>query len=287
MARPLWTGSIAFGLVTIPISLHRAVRDTRPRFRMLHAKDKSPVRFERVCLREGKPVAWENLVKGYEYEKGKFVSLTREDMQVAALEKSHTVDIVDFVDASGIDDRYFEVPYYAVPAKGGERAYAVLREALRQSGKTAVAKVMLRGTQHLAALEAIEDALVLTLLRFPDELADLSEFKFPPASGVREKEVEMAQTLIGQLSDEWKPEKYTDEYQTNLMRVIRAKLKGQKPTLKEEAPDERQAGVVDLMERLRQSLGAKPARSGPAAPRKAQARAAGGKARAKKPARVA
>ena len=179
MARPLWTGSIAFGLVTIPIQLHRAVRDTRPRFRMLHAKDKSPVRFERVCQREGKPVAWEDLVKGYEYEKGKFVVLTREDLKAAALEKSNSVDILDFVDAHDIDDRFFETPYYAMPGKGGERAYAVLREALKESGKTGVAKIMLRDNPHLAALEAIEDALVVTMMRFPDELVDVSELSRP------------------------------------------------------------------------------------------------------------
>ncbi len=265
MARPLWTGSIAFGLVTIPIQLHRAVRDTRPRFRMLHAKDKSPVRFERVCQREGEPVAWDDLVKGYEYEKGKFVTLTREDLKAAALEKSNSVDILDFVDAQDIDDRFFETPYYAMPGKGGERAYAVLRQALKESGKTGVAKVMLRDTPHLAALEAIDDALVVTMMRFPDELVEVSEFRVPSASGVRPKEVEMAKTLIGQLTDKWDPKKYTDEYQANLMRLIRAKLKGKKPTLKEEEPDERQAEVVDLMERLQQSLGGRAARGRAAA----------------------
>ena len=119
--RALWTGSIAFGLVTIPIQLHRAIRDTRPRFRMLHAKDKSPVKFERVCQREGHAVSFSDLVKGYEYEKGKFVVLTREEIETAALDKTSTMDILDFVESEAIDDRYFETPYYAVPGKGGER----------------------------------------------------------------------------------------------------------------------------------------------------------------------
>ena len=132
--RALWKGSISFGLVNIPIELHTAVRDHRPRFRMLHAKDKSPVRFERVCIRDGHPVAWEDLVKGYEYAKGHFVVLTKEDFQAAALEKTRTVDIIDFVKSDEIDDRFFETPYYLVPAKGGERAYALLREAIRESG---------------------------------------------------------------------------------------------------------------------------------------------------------
>src|SRR5438046_1071889 len=141
MARPLWKGSLTFGLVNIPIELHTAIRDHRPHFRMLHAKDKSPVRFERVCIRDGTPVAWEELVKGYEYSKGHFVVLTKEDFQAAALEKTRTVDIIDFVKAEEIDDRFFETPYYLVPAKGGERAYALLREAIRDSGRTGKGKL--------------------------------------------------------------------------------------------------------------------------------------------------
>src|SRR5512147_3095150 len=143
-SRALWTGAIAFGLVTIPIQLHRALRDTRPRFRMLHAKDRSPVRFERVCQRESRPVAWSEIVKGYEHQKGKFVVLTREDIESAALAKTNSLDILDFVDADDIDDRFFETPYYALPGKGGERAYAVLREAMRRTGRTGVGKIMLR-----------------------------------------------------------------------------------------------------------------------------------------------
>jgi DNA end-binding protein Ku len=255
--KAIWTGSIAFGLVNIPIQLHRAVRETRPRFRLLHAKDKSPVRFERVCEREGRVVSWGDLVKGYEYEKGRFVVITPEDLKAAALEKTRTLDILNFVLGHEIDDRFFETPYYVVPGKGGERAYAVLREALYQSGKTGVGKIMLRETQHLAALEAIDGALVLTMMRFPDELADLSEFRLPPATGQRPKEIQMAKALIDQLSDKWSPEEYKDEYQTNLARVIRAKLKGKTARLKEEPPDPRHGKVVDLMERLQQSLAGK------------------------------
>src|SRR3990170_2659099 len=135
MARAMWKGSIAFGLVNIPIELYSAVRDHRPKFRLLHAKDESPVSYERVCQNEGKPVAWEDLVKGYEYEKGQFVILTKDDFKTAAIEKTRTVDIIDFVKADEIDDRFFETPYYLVPSKGGERAYALLREAIRDSGR--------------------------------------------------------------------------------------------------------------------------------------------------------
>ena len=137
MARALWKGSISFGLVNIPIELHTAVRDHRPKFRMLHAKDKSPVKYERVCIRDGHAVAWEDLVKGFEYAKGHFVILTKEDFKAAAVEKTRTIDIIDFVETDSIDDRFFETPYYLVPAKGGERAYALLREALRESAASA------------------------------------------------------------------------------------------------------------------------------------------------------
>src|SRR5207247_10021855 len=201
--RALWKGSIRFGLVNIPIALHTAVRDHRPHFRMLHAKDKSPVRFERVCIRDGTPVAWEDLVKGYEYEKGHFVVVTKEDFQAAALEKTRTVDILDFVKSEEIDDRYFETPYYLVPGKGAERAYALLREAIRESGRIGIAKFILRDAQHLAAVEVIEQALVLSVMRFADELVDAPSFSFPAADVVRSRELEMAKTLVDNLASDW------------------------------------------------------------------------------------
>jgi DNA end-binding protein Ku len=253
VARAMWKGSIAFGLVNIPIELYSAVRDHRPRFRLLHAKDESPVSYERVCQSEGKAVAWEDLVKGYEYEKGQFVVLRKDDFKTAALEKTKTIDILDFVDPQAIDERYFETPYYLQAGKGADRAYALLRDAIRKSGKVGIAKIILRETQHLAAVETIGDAIVLTMMRFADELADLADFKFPKAEGIRPGEMNMALQLIDSLSATWEPAKYTDEYQENLMRVIQAKLKGKKPKLQDrETPQ--QADVVDLMARLRASL---------------------------------
>jgi DNA end-binding protein Ku len=253
MARAIWKGAIAFGLVNIPIELYSATRDHRPRFRLLHAKDESPVKYERVCQTEGKPVGWEDLVKGYEYEKGQFVVLSKDDFKTAALEKTKTVDILDFVDPKEVDERYFETPYYLQPGKGADRAYALIREAIRESGKIGIAKIILRESQHLAAVEAIGDALVLTMMRFADELADMGEFRFPSADGIRPAELKMARQLVESLSAQWEPEKYTDEYTENLMRVIKAKLKGKKPRLQErETPH--QAEVIDLMARLRASL---------------------------------
>jgi DNA end-binding protein Ku len=261
MPRALWKGSISFGLVNIPIELHTAVRNHRPRFRMLHAKDKSPVKFQRVCIRDGHPVAWDDLVKGYEYSKGHFVVVSKEDFQAAAVEKTRTVDIIDFVDADEIDDRFFETPYYLVPTKGGERAYALLREAIRESHRVGIAKFILREAQHLAAVEVIENAIVLTVMRFADELVDVAQFNFPSDKELRKPELEMAKALVNNLAAEWDPAKYTDQYRENLMRIIQGKLKGKDVEL---APDTepRQAEVIDLMERLRQSLaqsGAKPA----------------------------
>jgi DNA end-binding protein Ku len=253
MPRALWKGSISFGLVNIPIELHTAVRNHRPKFRMLHAKDKSPVKFQRVCQRDGTPLAWEDLVKGYEYAKGHFVVITKEDFQTAALEKTRTVDIIDFVEAEQIDDRFFETPYYLTPAKGGERAYALLREAIRESGRIGIAKFILREAQHLAAVEVIADAIVLTVMRFADELVDIEGFEFPANTSIRKQELDMAKALVNSLAADWDPSKYTDQYRENLLKVIQAKVKGKEVELEAEA-EPRQAEVVDLMERLRRSL---------------------------------
>jgi DNA end-binding protein Ku len=253
MPRPIWKGSIAFGLVNIPVELHTAVRDSRPHFRMLHADDKSPVRYERVCAREGKPVAWDDLVKGYEYEKGKFVILTKEDFKAAALEKSRTIDIKTFVKGGDIDDRFFESSYYLTPQKGGEHAYALLREAVREKELVGIATIVLRDAQHLAALEIKDKAMVLTMMRYADELVDVADYTFPPADKVRKPELQMAKTLVEQFTGEWDPTEYTDEYRENLMKIIKARMKGKTVELHEDE-EPRSAEVVDLMERLRQSL---------------------------------
>jgi DNA end-binding protein Ku len=285
MARPLWTGSLSFGLVNIPIELHPAVRDTRPHFRMLHAKDRSPVKFERVCIRDGHPVAWADLVKGYEYQKGHFVVLTKEDFKAAALEKTRTVDIIDFVKADEIDDRFFETPYYLVPARGGERAYALLREAIRESGRTGIAKFILRDAQHLAAVEVIEQAIVLSVLRFAEELVDVSQLAFPAARGVRKSELDMAKALVNSLAAPWDPAKYTDQYRENLMRIIKSKAKG-RPARLERDEEPRHADVVDLMERLRRSLAQRGGTPG-GSPRASSPERTPGKASPKKRARRA
>ena len=179
MARPIWKGAITFGLVSIPIEVHTAVRDKQLRFHLLTAKDHVRVKYERVSEKTHKPVAWNDLVKGYEYSKGRYVVLTPEDFEAAALEKTRTIDILDFVKAEDVDDRFFDKPYYVTPGAGGDRAYALLRETIREAGKIGIAKFVLRDRQHLAAIEVIEDALVLSTLRFADELVPASEYSVP------------------------------------------------------------------------------------------------------------
>ena len=271
MPRAIWKGSISFGLVTIPVELHTAVRDHRPKFRMLHARDKSPVRYERVCQREGKPVAWEDLVKGFEYEKGQYIVLTKEDLKAAALNKDKAIDIMDFVKGEDIDDRYFETPYYLTPQKGGQHAYALLRDTLKESGRVGIAKIIIREAQNLAALEVIDNALVLTVLRYADELVDTSQLEFPTSEKVRKGELEMATMLVNNLAAEWDPAKYTDEYRDNLMKLIKARMKGEKPKLPESADAPDDGKVVDLMERLRQSLASREGRGSRGGPRGAPA----------------
>jgi DNA end-binding protein Ku len=269
MARALWTGSLSFGLVNIPIEIHTAVRDKGPHFRMLRRTDKSRIHFQRVAESDGEVVEWDDIVKGYEVAKGQYIVLTPEDFEKAALKKDRVIDIQDFVKADAIDDRFFDKPYYLLPGKGGDRAYALLREAIKDSGQIGVAKFVLRTKQRLAAIEAIGDALVLSTMRFRDELAKLEEFDFPAAKAVGKRELQMAQRLIEEFSSEWDAEKYTDDYRHNIMKIVEAKRDKTRPDLVPEA-DPQSAQVIDLMERLRKSLGTKRAYTAKAAkaPRK-------------------
>lgn len=250
----IWKGSIAFGLVNVPIELRAAVREDHISFRLLHKKDNTPVRYERVREDDGKNVKWEDIVKGYEYEKGEFVVLTDEDFKAAALEKSESIEISDFVDADEIDPRYFETPYFAIPAKGGTRAYAVLREGMRAANVVGVGTVILRQKQHLAGLHVMGDAIVVEIMRFANEIVPASEYTFPAASETRPKEVEMAHKLIESLHSPFEPEKYTDVYRANLLRVITAKSKGKKVSLPTPAAGRGDDKVLDLMQKLEASL---------------------------------
>jgi DNA end-binding protein Ku len=251
----IWKGALSFGLVNIPVELKPAVRsDDNISFRLLHAEDLSPVKYERICSADGEVVPWSEIVKGYEYQKGKFVVMTDDDFKAAAIESSRAIEILDFVKEEEIDPRFFETPYYLVPTKGGEKAYALLREAIRKSESIGIGKITIRQKQHLAGIKVVGDALVLEIMRFAGELVDQSDYTFPAAEGVRPQELSMAEQLIANLAEPFDPEKYTDDYRANLMKVIRAKMKGKK--IEVEEPDEQteDRGVIDLMSRLQASL---------------------------------
>jgi DNA end-binding protein Ku len=269
----IWKGSVAFGLVNIPVELRTAIRSDHISFRLLHKDDLSPVKYERVCEAEGDPIPWSEIVKGYEYEKGKYVVMTDADFKAAAIEGSKAIDIVDFVKEEEIDPRFFETPYYLVPSKGAEKSYALLREAIRSTGAVGIGKIIIRQHQHLAGIKVIGDALVLEIMRFSNELVDSTEYTFPARENVRPQELKMAEQLIDNLAEPFDPDKYTDDYRSNLMKIIKGKMKGKKVKI-EEAHEERDANVLDLMSRLRASLdqgtAKKPARKRAAATKRAK-----------------
>ena len=256
MARPIWSGTLSFGLVSIPVGLNTGVRDLGPHFHMLRKKDDSRINYAKVAAADHKPVSNDELVKGYEVKKGEFVEVTDEDFSKAALKKDRVIDIIDFVEAGQIDDRYFNRPYYLTPGNGGAKSYALLREAIRNAGRVGVAKFVMREKQYLAAIEVIGDALVLITMRFAEELVAEDAFDLPAASEVRAKDLQLAEKLVNSLASEWNPKQYTNEYRSNLMAVIEAKRKRVRPKL-EAADAPADAKVIDLMERLRRSIGAK------------------------------
>lgn len=258
----IWTGAIAFGLVNIPVRVETAVRSHDLGFKLLAPKGKDnycPVKYERVCKEDGKEVPWDDIVKGFEYEKERYVVLTDEDFEKAALATNKTFEIQDFAPEGEVDPRYFEKPYYLIPQKGGERAYALLRDAMKSTGTLGVGTITLRKKQYLASIKPIGDAIVLDLMRFADEVLDGSEYRFPGAD-YRPQELKMAEQLIGNLTEDFDPEKYKDEYRENLEKIIAAKMKGKRVTLREAAEPE-MTGVIDLMDRLKESLEGKPKKS--------------------------
>lgn len=250
---PIWKGALTFGLVNIPVRMQPAVRSDSLSFRMLYEKDLSPIKYQRVSETHPKPIPWDDIVKGYEYEKGQYVVLAPEDFEKAAISSSRTIDILDFVKEEEVDFRFFETPYYLVPEKNGEKAYALLRKAIQDTGTLGIGKVTLRTRQHLAGVKTVGNALVLELMRFANELVDADEYRFPEGEDVRPQELKMAQQLIGSLTVEFNPESYTDEYRENMMKIIRAKMKGKTVRIEEPGIAE-PTGVIDLMARLQESL---------------------------------
>jgi len=250
----IWKGTISFGLVNIPVHLEAAVRRSASvSFRQLHKDDLAPIKMERVCSRDGESLAWADVVKGYEYAPDQFIVLSKEDLEAARPAKSKLLEIRDFVEAGELDPRYFETPYFLLPDGHDVKAYVLLREAIRETGMVGIGTITLRERQHLAAVRTVGDALVLELMRFAHELVDLDAFQFPRADVVRPQELTMARQLIGNLAESFDPSKYRDEYYERVMAVIEQKLKGERvaPARVVEAKGTR---VVDLMERLKESL---------------------------------
>ena len=277
----IWKGSLSFGLVNIPVELRTAVRADHISFRLLHEEDLSPVKYERVSQVDGEPVPWNEIVKGYEYEKGKFVVVSDEDFKAAAIDGSKSIDILDFVKETEIDPRYFETPYYLIPSKGAEKSYALLREAIRSTGAVGIGKIIIRQSQHLAAIKVIGDALILEIMRFSNELVNADEYSFPARNDVRPQELAMAKQLIGNLAEPFDPSRYTDDYRSNLMKIIKGKMKGKKVKL-ETPEDDVDTGVLDLMSRLRASLDQDTARKKPVAKTKRAAAAKRSRANTRK-----
>ena len=253
--RAIWKGSISFGLVNIPIALYPATRREELKFRLLRAKDHSPVNYKRVAEKDGKEVPWDEIVKGYEYEKGKFVVLNDKDFQRVDLEATQTVDIQDFVDLDEIDPMYFYKPYYLEPQKGGDKAYVLLREALAEGKKVGIAKVVIKTRQYLAGVKALKHALVLELMHFDKELLDSEKLNVPKKLEVGKREKEMAEALVKSMSSKWDPEKYKDDYREALMEVIEEKVESGGKEI-EEKPKEKKPStkVIDLVAVLQESL---------------------------------
>ena len=263
MPRALWKGAISFGLVSIPVDLYPAEERKGFSFSMLDKRDLSPVGYKRFNKSTGKEVEWENVIKGYEYEKEQYVVLSPEDFKRANVKASQTVDIKAFVPAEEIAPHYYETPYYLAPGKRGEKVYALLRETLKAMGKVAVAQVVIRTTQHLAAVIPEGKALMMVTLRYGDELRDMSALDLPAeglkGAGVTPKEVELAKRLIEELSEHWNPNKFHDTYHEDLMHRIEEKIKAGETSVitqpeKGEKAEKTTAQVIDLSELLRQSL---------------------------------
>jgi DNA end-binding protein Ku len=266
MPRAIWKGAISFGLVHIPVELYPAESRKGLDLDMLDKRDFAPVGYKRYNKSTGKDIDWNDIVKGYEYEKGKYVVLTDEDLKRANVEATQTIDILSFVDSEEIPEIYFEQPYYLKPARGGAKVYVLLRETLKRAGKVGIAQVVIRTKQHVAALLPMDKAIVLNLLRYHDELRSTDDLELPDTkdkkAAVTDKEVQMALSLLEDMTEAWHPEQYHDTYRDDVMALIDKKIEGKQthaltePEAGEEhAPSS--AKVIDLMELLKKSIGSK------------------------------
>jgi DNA end-binding protein Ku len=290
--RPIWTGTISFGLLNIPVQLMPGERKTDLHFRMLDSRDNAPIRYERVNAESGEEVPWKDIVKAFEYAKGNYVVLDEDDIRDAASEGRETVEISAFVDEHEIDTRYFEKPYVLTAGRKAEKGYVLLRETLRNQRKVGIARVVIRTREYLSMVKPLGDALVLILLRFPQELIELDEYALPSADlaalKLRKAELDMARQLIESMAVPWQPEDYRDEFRERLVKVIQARLKagGHTTAVDTAAPAEEEpaTNVVDFMALLRQSIESRK-RTAAKSPRKAPGRASKAAAKKRAPAK--
>jgi DNA end-binding protein Ku len=275
MARSMWKGAISFGLVTIPVAVYPATEEKTLRFNQLHDEDMGRVRNKRVCEKCGQEITFEHIVKGYEYEKDHYTVMTDDDFDAVPLESSRAIDIVQFVDLEEIDPVYYKKSYYLIPDQTGAKAYSLLREAMSQDGKVGIAKVSFRDKEHLAALRFRDNAFVLETMYWPDEIREAEFGDVNIEVNVRAQELEMARQLIANLTSDWSPEIFTDEYREALLKIVEAKITGEEiQIVVGEAP----AKVLDLMEALKASVAAAKKQSGEAT----KPARGGGKATARK-----
>jgi DNA end-binding protein Ku len=252
MPRTMWKGAISFGLVTIPVAVYPATEEKTLRFHQLHRDDGGRIRMKRTCSIDGEEVPYEEIAKGYEYEKDKYVVLTDEDFDAVPVESSRAIDIQQFVDIDEIDPTLYKKSYYLVPDETGAKAYALLREAMSQDSRVGIAKVSFRDKEHLAALRFKDEAFVLETMYWPDEIRAF-ETDVNLDTNVREQELQMARQLIENLTSEWNPDEFTDEYREAMLQIVEAKITGQEI---ETVTPEPTAKVVDLMEALKASVAA-------------------------------
>lgn len=250
----VWKGAISFGLVHVPVKMHSATEDRDIHFRQLHKDCKMPISYEKKCPHCEKEVKAEDIVKGFEYEKGKFVVVNEDELEAIKPESARTIKILDFVDLSEIDPIYFEKPYYLSPDQTGLGAYSLLAEAIKQTNKIGVAKITIRSKSSLAAIRVVENCLCLETMHFPDEIRSINQVpNLPDINQVDQKELEMAKMLIEQLSESFDPAKYVDDYRQRLSELIEHKITGEGVDIVQ-APPSGKANVIDLMAALQASL---------------------------------
>jgi DNA end-binding protein Ku len=251
--RPLWKGAISFGLISIPVRLYSAVENKSLKFHLLHEEDGGRIKYKRECAKCGKEVTWDDIIKGYEYSKDHYVTFSEEEMEGLDVDSIRAIDVVSFVPLEDIDPIYFDKTYYVIPEASGLKAYKLLAEALEAEGQVGVAKVALRDKEHLSTIRLKDDTFVLETMHWPDEIRVPEFDELSKKVEVRDQEVKMARQLIQQLSDEFKPDEFEDEYRVRLQELAEQKVEGQEVTVAQE-PEAEPAPVVDIMEALKASV---------------------------------